>query len=319
MTAIATVILSWEGPYSTMRCARSVMAAYSAAGMRESKIVIVDNGSSDSTVSELCSWHRELDDSQVYLILNSENLGFSVGMNTGIRHCQHIDNFDYYWLLNNDLHVDPESIDALLKAAAAQKQVVIWGPTVISEKTNRTECAGGCIYYRSIGYSRPAHGGKLISEIGELPVPRIDYIYGAAMFVDSNFIARVGGLDESYFLYYEEIELANQLTSSEEMGWCREAIVYHIGAGSSVVAGVSEIKTKQAAISSLRYTRRYCPFFLPTVCLARFLGILLRGLLQLDIRPSIAVLVAFFEFFRDEISIRKSTRADNHSRRNGFD
>ena len=312
MTSIATVILSWECPATTIRCVKSVMAAYSAASMRESKIVIVDNGSSDSTVSVLCSWYRELDDSQVYLVLNKDNLGFSVGMNIGIRHCQRFDNFDYFWLLNNDLHVTPDSIGALLAAAAAQNEVVIWGPTVLSEKDNNSiECAGGCTYYRSIGYSRAAHGGKLQSELGGLPAPRIDYIYGAAMFVESNFLSRVGGFDENYFLYYEEIELANQLYSSEKMDWCREALVYHVGAGSSVVAGVSELKTKQAAISALRYTRKHCPFFLPTVCLARFIGISLRGLLKLDIRPSMVVLVAFFEFFRHEMLTRKPNHADH--------
>lgn len=311
MTSIATVILSWECPAATIRCVESVMAAYSAASMRESKIVIVDNGSSDSTVSVLCGWYRELDDSQVELVLNRENLGFAVGMNTGIRHCQHIADFDYFWLLNNDLHVSPGSISALLKAAAAQHEVVIWGPTVLCEENRTIECAGACIYYRSIGYSRPAHRGKAASELVGLSVPKIDYIYGAAMFVESNFITRVGGLDENYFLYFEEIELANQLGTSEEMDWCREALVYHVGAGSSVVAGVSELKTKQAAISALRYTRKHCPFFLPTVCLARFIGISLRGLLKLDIRPSMVVLVAFFEFFRHEMLIRKPNHADH--------
>ena len=260
-------------------------------------IVIVDNGSSEATVAALRAWCDTLSPGSVRLILNEGNEGFAAGMNRGIRHCRELHSIDYYWLLNNDLRVEPDALGVLLDASERSPETVLWGPTVMSEKNERIECAGGCRYYPSIGYFRAAHAGRSRCELARLPEPRIDYIYGAAMFVRGDFLARSGDLDEAYFLYYEELALAGRLLPGEKMGWCREAFVHHIGAGSSVIAGVEQFKTRQATLSALRYTRDHHPWFLLSVCLARLVGLSIRGLMNRNPTlpvPAFEAMVAFF-------------------------
>jgi len=297
LNSVATVILSWECPAATIRCATSVIDAYATAGMKNGVIVIVDNGSSPPTVEALREWHESSAPDLVQLHFAERNEGFSVGMNRGIGHCRQLHHFDFYWLLNNDLHVEPDALGALAHASAQSPGTVLWGPTIISEKNHRIECAGGCRYYPSIGYFRAAHAGRSRCELAQLPEPRIDYIYGAAMFVQGDFLARSGNLDEAYFLYYEELVLARRLLPGESMGWCRSALVHHIGAGSSVIPGVDQFKARQATLSALQYTRDHHPWFLLSVCLARLMGLSIRGLLHRNRTLPLAAFEAIVAFF----------------------
>jgi GT2 family glycosyltransferase len=258
----------------------------------------VDNGSSSQTVATLSQWRNGLDHNRVELICLKDNLGFAGGMNRGIEICKSNHEPDYLWLLNNDLYVSPDAALALFEAAEHRREVAIWGPTVLAGDEKTVQCAGGCRYFPIIGYAREAYAGVSVSELAKLPPPRIDYIFGAAIFLRAEFVNRIGGLDERYFLYYEEPELARNLLPDERMAWCREAVVVHRGAGSSNVAGIPQDKIRQAALSALVYTRRHYPLFLPSVFLARLLGVSLRGLINLDFRPSLAVLSALVEFFR---------------------
>jgi GT2 family glycosyltransferase len=296
LTTISTVILSWESPEDTITCTESVIKACKVAGLHNSPITIVDNGSSQATVSALENWHKRADTPSVSLILNPMNAGFSAGMNIGIRHSRGLVDSDYIWLLNNDLHVAPEAVKALLDDAQQRENVVIWGPTVVSARTRKVECAGGCRYFPLIGYSRSTYSGIGIEVLKNKSLPKMDYIYGAAMLLKADFLNRVNDLDERYFLYYEELELAQRVAPHERFGWSRDSIVYHVGAGSSSLPGVEREKTKQAALSAFRYTRRYHPHYLFFVFLARFFGILARGITKLKPQLPLAVLEATKQF-----------------------
>ncbi len=299
MTTLSTVILSWENPVDTVACARSVIASINASGIDASRVVIVDNGSTAESVAQLSQQLDEMCDPRITLLRNDNNRGFSVGMNTGIRACRAAGKSQYYWLLNNDLEVDSGAVKALLAAARASPHTAIWGPTVISRKTGKVECAGGCKYLPSIGYFFQAYAGMQTDRLAQQAAPDIDYISGAAMFLRGDFLDRIDGLDESYFLYFEELELARQLGPGDKLGWSRDAIVYHAGGGSSVVPGVERIKTREATRSALRYSGRYHPYCLPTVFLARLFGILLRGIRQLDPGLPWAVLTGTGDYIAD--------------------
>ena len=305
MITICAVVLSWENPEDTIKCAESIVVASNSSELIKCYIIVVDNGSSATTVSVLSRWHQNTNYTHVEVIYNDRNLGYSTGMNSGIRHIFAHCTPDFIWLLNNDILVDPGAIDALLKDAHDQKDVAIWGPTVLSTETRKVECAGGCRYSPAIGYAWPAYAGMDAEMLPEKPDPQIDYIYGAAMFIKGAFLERTNGLDDQYFLYYEELELVGQLAPHENYNWCRRALVYHIGAGSSSLPGVEQDKTRHAAASALRYTWRHHPYYLPLVFLARFFGILVRGVKLRNAKLPLAVLAGAKEFL---IEISKEKR-----------
>ena len=107
--------------------------------------------------------------------------------------------------------------------------------------------------------------------------PRLDYIYGAAMFIKGEFLERLKGLNEDYFLFYEELDLAKKLRPDEKIGWCMGSNVIHKGGGSSSNKVKKTFTAYHAALSAFRFTRHYYPVCLPTVVIARALGLTLRS------------------------------------------
>lgn len=278
MLKVAIIILNWKDVPATIECARSVMDEMSLCSENvSSHLWIVDNGSGDSSQTELAAW-VDARDEEVSFIPNSENLGFSGGMNKGIFAAFDRDRFDYFWLLNNDLVVEPGSLSSLRQSAIKDSSVAIWGSTVKDAATGRVQCAGGCRYNRWLGKETPAYSGLETSELPHAKPPRLDYIFGAAMFIKGDLLERLHGLNEDYFLYYEELDLVKQLSPEENIGWCIDSNVVHKGGGSSASKVTKTFVARQAALSAYKYTRQYYPYCLPTVVTTRVLGLCLYAI-----------------------------------------
>lgn len=294
------VVLNWNAAGRTLRCAESVLAGIRGAGdIGRFSLVLVDNGSEAESVAALEAWVAEPRAEPVRLVLNALNLGFAAGMNAGIRGALVSGPVDYFWLLNNDLEVESDALASLVQAVAKQPGVKVWGPTVLDQASGLVQCAGGCRYLAWLGLDRPAYAGLSLDCVPERPDPKFDYIYGAAMLVAADLLETRGGLDESYFLYFEELELARRAGGPDHLGWCREAVVRHSGSKSS--GGDRRLRAfsaYHAALSAFRYTGRYHPWFLPTVILGRTLGLLIKGAPEGSLALAAAPWRALADFLR---------------------
>ena len=106
MLKIALIILNWENAPATVSCAVSVLDEMKRCDEGiQCQLSIVDNGSANHVVKVLKDWVTQTNDVTVSLIENPDNLGFSVCMNSGISAAARNDQFDYFWLLNNDSFV----------------------------------------------------------------------------------------------------------------------------------------------------------------------------------------------------------------------
>ncbi|MFC1776856.1 glycosyltransferase [Pseudomonadota bacterium] len=294
---VAIIILNWENAPATQECARSVVDEMRQCnGIASSHLWIVDNGSGDSSKNELEAWLDNLD-IPVSFIANPENLGFSGGMNKGIFAAFDRDRFDYFWLLNNDLIVEPGSLSSLLQSTIEGPDVAIWGSTVKDAATSKIQCAGGCRYNRWLGKESQVYSGLEASEIPSLKRPRLDYIYGAAMFVRGELLERLHGLNEDYFLFYEELDLVKQLRLEENIGWCIDSNVVHKGGGSSASKVIKTFAAYHAALSAFKFTRRYYPYCLPTVVMSRVLGLAIHAVHYRNPELALAPLRAFRDLY----------------------
>jgi GT2 family glycosyltransferase len=262
------------------------------------QVVIVDNGSREIYLEQLKSWVDESNHPCVRLIQNPSNVGFSAGMNSGIRSLKS-DPPDFYWLLNNDVTIQPGSLYSLIEAAEQDTHVVIWGPTVIDALSGKIQCAGGCRYLKWTGRDVPYLEGQ---ELGKLPLDtrvEFDYIYGAAMFLRSDFLLNSGGLDESYFLFFEELELARKVTGRMSLGWCANSVVFHFGSKSTVNDRDARARAAYfAALSAYRFTLRHYPLCIVTVVSSRILGVALYALKEKNAGLFFAPLKALFTFIK---------------------
>jgi len=105
------------------------------------------------------------------------------------------------------------------------------------------QCAGGCFYNSWISSYRQFGRGKSLAQLDQLEPAEYDYIVGASLFfpvatLHSGLrhlpISSADGhtdqqqwLNESFFLYFEELDLAKRLKPGLGMAWCKDALIKH--------------------------------------------------------------------------------------------
>ncbi len=294
MTNLSTIVLNWNRWEDTIECLESLLPHVRTGA---TKLVVVDNGSTDCSVDRLQDWLRSISArhnlsftsivenkptydsaSQLVLIRVNKNLGYSRGNNFGIKYAILDAACEFVWILNNDTVVHECAVSALLAYAEKNLEVGIVGSTVVDySDRNKVECAGGAYYNRWLTTYRPAlKQSRLADVLATDKEPFLSYIYGAAMLLRSEMIHRVGLLNPKYFLYFEEIDYAERARrQGYGIGWCKAAIVYH--KGNSNLGSKSSLKSRKlpqaeyfSNLSALIYTRSLCPRVFPVAFISRF-------------------------------------------------
>lgn len=184
------------------------------------EVIVVDNASAEDPTERIAQGNYP----NVKVVVSPENLGFSGGNNLGIRHAQG----DYFFFLNNDTEVTPNLLDELLKPFQTNPRVGLvcpkiryyFHPTIIqyagyhplNQYTGRTW---------SIGLGETDRGqydqGK-----------PTDFAHGAAMMASRRAIEEGGDMDESFFLYYEELDWSMQIQRAGfQIYYQPSALIYH--------------------------------------------------------------------------------------------
>ncbi|MFC7419986.1 glycosyltransferase [Iodobacter arcticus] len=233
----------------------------------EYRIVICDNNSDNNSYYEIKNWILSEKEKNSYLnamdlkcinVLNNEsyciesndlfllqtgkNLGFAGGMNVGIRVALEDPRMEYVWILNNDTEVDKNALSALIKHAKSDCRIGICGSTLLyHDQPNVIQAVGGK-YNSYLGTIKHILGHRQYSEklCLSIDVNDMDYIVGAAMLVSKEFIEKIGLMDESYFIYFEELDWATRAKRFDpvfKLGYAAKSIVLHkegasIGSGS---------------------------------------------------------------------------------------
>ncbi|GAA1106333.1 glycosyltransferase family 2 protein [Nesterenkonia jeotgali] len=155
-------------------------------------VVIVDNASHDGTLNaENVRAHG------ARLIQLSENKGYAGGMNCGVAALG-----DASWVLlaTHDILLPSGAATSALSAVAAVPSTVAVGP--ILEVDNSTWSAGG-----TIGMRGPRHTTK----VPDRPI-EAQWLDGCCIFVRTWALREVSGIDERYFLYWEDVDLGHRLS-----------------------------------------------------------------------------------------------------------
>jgi GT2 family glycosyltransferase len=270
MSRVAISILNYNRAKSTVACVQSLLNAHQAVG-GEYQLEIFMGDEPQQLTQELAIIPN------VHLTKNIENFGFSAGHNRNLREIFSRCDPDFVWLLNNDCLVEDRTLPALLKCARDNPHVAIWGATLLETDGETIQCAGGCQYNSWIS-SYQQHGeGKPRALLDELPSKAFDYIAGASMFfpvatlqngfepptrlTDEAPPDEKTWLNEIFFLYFEELDLAKRLKPEFELGWCRDALIRHAGGLSTRIRKRQRTpKTEyHSTLSALKFTRLYYP------------------------------------------------------------
>ena len=176
------------------------------------EIIVVDNNSCDGSLEQLIKDFQT--SSFIKFIKNTNNDGFAVANNIAFKKSEG----DYVLLLNSDVIVNRETINESLNYIKTHENIGILGCKVVlpdgslDKACRRSFPTFEVSFYRMSGLSKlfpnsPRFNQYNLSYLDEDDMYPVDCVVGAFMLIDSKIMKRVGGLDESYFMYGEDIDL----------------------------------------------------------------------------------------------------------------
>ena len=196
LTPLYVVILNLNLKDDTIACIETVLEA----GVSLTQIILVDNGSSDGSAAALAARFG----SELRIICNSENLGFTGGNNIGISEAM-ARGAASVLLLNNDTVIAPNAIELLLEAGELPERPGILGPAIFYFDTPERLWKLGDIRYRWLPMPLNISQASMARRADLSPF-EVSYITGCAMLVRREVFEQVGLFDERYFAYFEEAD-----------------------------------------------------------------------------------------------------------------
>lgn len=194
---ISVIILNYKVPYHLLQCIESTQRSLKNIS---AEIIVVDNNSQDESCELVKKYFPE-----VKLIVNPSNDGFSKGNNIGIHQARG----EYICLLNPDTAVGEKCFGNFLKFAEKHKDFGAIGPKLIDGKGSFLPESKRNIPSPKIALKKLMNNSKdYYSNLDEDESGEIEVLAGAFMFMRKDRYWEVGGLDEDYFMYGEDIDLS---------------------------------------------------------------------------------------------------------------
>lgn len=218
---ISIIIVTWNSEKHISRCFDSL----SRQTFQEFEVVIVDNNSTDGTVQKAQSdWSA----SPLTVELLPSNIGFASANNIGVR----IAKGKWIVLLNADAFPQPDWLEKLLKAAEENPEHSFFSSRQIQADTPELMDGAGDTYHISglawrNGYNYPS------SKFGIEQKEVFSACAAAGLYSHDEFTA-IGGFDEDYFSYFEDVDLGFRFRLlGKKCLYIPDAIVHHVGSAST--------------------------------------------------------------------------------------
>ncbi len=270
---ITVVIVSYRAKHFLAQTLRSVRE--SLKGL-QGEVIVVDNHSADDTMAYVKPKFPE-----VTFIENKENVGFARANNQAISQARG----RYTLILNPDTIVTPESMNASLRWMDQHPQCGAIGLHMIdgngqflpeSKRAFPTPWVSFCkIFGLSKLFPRSPYFAKYhLRYLDEHQPHAIDILAGAYMFCRTDLLKRIGGFDEDFFMYGEDIDLSFRLAQEGFSNWYLPVNILHYKGESTKKDSMRYVKVFYEAM--LIFYRKHFPRFRALVYPFIKLGVLVR-------------------------------------------
>ncbi len=198
---LSVVILNYNVRYFLELCLKSVEAALVGIS---AEIIVVDNASKDESCDMVESKFPK-----VKLIQNTDNFGFSKGNNQGVA----VAKGEYICILNPDTVVAEDSFKILLNFAEDQPNMGILGCKLIDGQGQFLPESKRHIPTPKVSVEKMLGrtDGYYVPELANDAIGTVDILVGAFMVLKKEVYDRVGGFDEDYFMYGDDIDLSYKI------------------------------------------------------------------------------------------------------------
>jgi GT2 family glycosyltransferase len=211
---LSIIIVNYNTGPLTAACIESILRQTLPFSV---EIIVIDNASRDESVS-----HLKSDFPEITVLANDRNVGLAAGVNKGLS----VARGTYYLILNPDIIVLPGALEKLVSWLEAGPRVGMAGGQLISPNG---EIQDSCyrfytpltVIYRRTWLGKTRRGRKdvarlLMKDFDHRAVREVDWLMGACLLVRAKAVREVGGMDERFFLYFEDVDWCRRFW---EAGW----------------------------------------------------------------------------------------------------
>lgn len=226
--ALSSIVVTWNSSRTLERCVRSCRAVADPM-----EIVVVDNASSDDSaqIAEACG---------AVAIRNDENRGFAAGVNIGLARCT----APLLLLLNPDVVLEPGAVERCVHLldrtgagiVGANLRTPDGRPDRAAARRFKSVCT---VLIEALGLPTisPMLDWQHFPTWDRSDSREVPCVNGAFMLMRTDLLRELGGLDESVFMYLEDLDLCWRVRERGLSVWfCADAIATHVG-GTSTAAG----------------------------------------------------------------------------------
>jgi len=217
---VTVIIVTWNSARHIGRCLGSI----EKQSVRPFDVIVVDNGSTDETL-RIVEAQRGLNLKVQGLKVNT---GFAAANNLGVRMARG----EWVALLNADAFPAEDWIEQLRAAQRAHPDVSCFASRLImAERTDVLDGEGDA--YHPSGLAWRQNHGEPVASAPRVQGDSFSACAAAALFERQAFLA-VGGFDEDYFAYFEDVDVGFRLRlQGRECLYVPEAVVHHVGSAST--------------------------------------------------------------------------------------
>ncbi|GJL81934.1 MAG: glycosyl transferase [marine bacterium B5-7] len=217
---VAVVIVNYQSGQYLKGCLDSI----EAQTRQPDRVLVVDNNSIDGSTATLVGRP-----SYIQFIPVSTNLGFARANNIAFSFA---DDCDYLALLNPDAIAGPDWLKSLLEGVERHDAIDCYGCRMLGYTSDDPADGTADVYHVSGLYWRRDHG-RAVSDIRHEEEEIFSPCAAAALYHRKS-VMDVGGFDESYFCYSEDVDLAFRLRARGSKAWyLPNAVVHHAGSATT--------------------------------------------------------------------------------------
>lgn len=218
---VSVIIISWNSKKYLLDCLEHLLTQT----FRDFEVILVDNGSEDDALDGLHEKYPSLD---LHIHRLGANRGFAAANNIGAS----LARGQWLALLNADAFPNPDWLEQLLKTAEERPEFSFFASRQL--QANRLELLDGAgDAYHVSGFAWRQYFGYPADQFGLMSREVFSACAAAALYSREAFL-RVGGFDEDFFSYYEDVDLSFRLRLQGFRSlYVSSAIVKHVGSAST--------------------------------------------------------------------------------------
>ncbi|MDO8495336.1 MAG: glycosyltransferase family 2 protein [bacterium] len=272
--SVFIIILQYNNSEDTIKCLNSVKELH----YPNFRTIVVDNASDKTEQDNIREYVKsQLQDlKRVSLVFNSQNLGYAGGNNIGINYALS-EGADYIFILNNDTTVEPDTLDKLVTAAEQDPQVGAVGPAII--EPNKT------VYHGKISWLKPELRHSTTKPKNNF-LNFKEYLIGAGLLVKRGVLEKIEGLDEIFFLYFEDADFSMRAQlAGYKLQVVPEAVIHHGSSASTKKLG-SPLLLRYHMRNALIFNSLNAPWTIKPFLIFWAGYVLLKNLFKMFLLPS---------------------------------